>query len=945
MAQPLLQGVMRQIEDLAGRREREAMSDAELLDGFCLRREETLFAALMRRHGAMVLGVARRVLTSTQDAEDVFQATFLLLARKAGQIRKHRSIAGWLYEVARRLSLKSRAQSVSRSKRERIVASMPNNSTNVGTAWSELHEVLDQALLQLPEKYRSVLVLCYLEGRTQEEVAKLLACPLGTVRSRLAQARNLLRARLAKHGFKSTGEALTALLVTVAAGQPAEATLYHQTLTAAVAAASGNSVAGVVSAGAARLFAIGLRSMAVTKLKVVIALALGASFCLGGTAAVAYSFLRPSPERTGPDPFTAGALPPEPSTARMTPEQEPEVRNKTIAISISGRVLGADGKPVGGARVALVDQPHSVSARGDLSHPLAWIHTTADAKGRFHFKLERSKTTRYRNFGLVVRANGHALGVKELNPILTESETVIRLAAEDLIRGRLVDLQGQPAAGVKVHISSVGKGDPGEVVPLSFWDPPKDEIWPAPATTDAEGRFVLSVVNRNQGVALQVRDERFARAMFSISEQDAKPEMTATLAPAQIIEGRILAADTGIPIPHAHFTVYASDQDDFFLGAGVGMEGNADAEGRFHANPFAGKAFTVTAYPPTGQPYLAAMSGFKWPKGNVRHQVDVRLPRGVLVRGKVTEVGSAAPVGETVVQYIPRRDNPNQREEIITGWQGATVTGPDGVFQTPVIPGKGHLLFRSSPDFVPIEVSSGQLDDIGQTGQRLYPHALAALDLQVGQPTKEVTVSLQRGVSVHGRILGLDNQPVQKAVMVHRLDGISETFSWRHAVEIRDGQFEVRGLAPSQSIPVYFLEPEKRWGATIEISSKDAGKDVTVRLVPCAQASARYVDSDGQPVSNQALILYVVVTPGRALRSRGQGLSADEDFINNIDRHNYWNPPRPDKNGRIVFPALIPGAIYRLYRVGKEGLVVHKEFSVESGKTIDLGTVVVEQGH
>src|SRR6516162_11542725 len=198
MAQPLLQGVMRQIEDLAGRREREAMSDAELLDGFCLRREETLFAALMRRHGAMVLGVARRVLTSTQDAEDVFQATFLLLARKAGQIRKHRSIAGWLYEVARRLSLKSRAQSVSRSKRERIVASMPNNSTNVGTARSELHEVLDQALLQLPEKYRSVLVLCYLEGRTQEEVAKLLACPLGTVRSRLAQARNLLRARLAK---------------------------------------------------------------------------------------------------------------------------------------------------------------------------------------------------------------------------------------------------------------------------------------------------------------------------------------------------------------------------------------------------------------------------------------------------------------------------------------------------------------------------------------------------------------------------------------------------------------------------------------------------------------------------------------------------------------------------------------------------------------------------
>src|SRR5262249_8827774 len=157
---------------------------------------------------------------------------------------------------------------------------------------------------------------------------------------------------------------------------------------------------------------------------------------------------------------------PERSIARMTPAQAPEAREQPKEIAISGCVLGSDGKPVGGARVALVEQPRSASAGGDLSHPLEWIHTTADAKGRFHFKLERSKTTRYRNLGLVVRANGHALGVMELNPLLTQSETVIRLATEDLIRGRLVDLQGQPAAGVKVYISSVGEGGPGEVVPL-----------------------------------------------------------------------------------------------------------------------------------------------------------------------------------------------------------------------------------------------------------------------------------------------------------------------------------------------------------------------------------------------------------------------------------------------------------------------------------------------
>jgi RNA polymerase sigma factor (sigma-70 family) len=640
MVRPLLQGVMRQIEDMAGRHAQGTTSDTELLDGFFLRREEPLFAALMRRHGAMVLGVARRVLTNTQDAEDVFQATFLLLARKAGQIRKHRSIAGWLYEVARRLALKSRAQSVSRTTRERLAASMRNNSTSVAGAWSELHEILDQALLRLPEKYRTTLVLCYLEGRTQEEVAKLLACPLGTVRSRLAHGRKLLRARLEKHGFKSTAEAMTAILVTLAAGRQAEAALCQQTLTAAMVAAKGKCVAGLVSAGAARLFSLGVRTLAVANVKLAIFVALGAVFCLGGSGALAYSLLWPSPQLSGRAPSESVAILPEGSIARMTPAQTPQAPKETKEISISGRVLGADGKPVGGAQVALVEQPRSVSAGGDLSHPLDWTHATADANGRFHFKVERLRTTRHRNLGLVVRANGHALSTVELNPLRTQSETVIRLAAEDLVRGRLVDLQGQPAAGVKVYISCVGRGEPGEVVPLSFWDPPKDELWPTPAITDAQGQFVLSAVNQNRGVALQVRDERFARTMFRVSEQDANHETIVTLAPAQIIEGRILAADSGMPIPHAHFTVYASDRDDFFLGAGIGIDGNADAEGRFRANPFAGKAFTVTVYPPAGQPYLTVMNGFKWPKGNVRHQVEVKLPRGVLIRGQVTEAGS-----------------------------------------------------------------------------------------------------------------------------------------------------------------------------------------------------------------------------------------------------------------------------------------------------------------
>lgn len=477
--------------------------------------------------------------------------------------------------------------------------------------------------------------------------------------------------------------------------------------------------------------------------------------------------------------------------------------------------------------------------------------------------------------------------------------------------------------------------------PLSFWDPPGEKLpWPAPVTTDAQGRFLLRQLNRTQGVAVQVRDGRFARAIFSIPEQSKESEVTFSLAPAQIIEGRILAADTLKPIPNAHFTVYASDRDDdLFLGSGIGMDGDADARGQFRAIPFAGKAFTVTAYAPDGQPYLTTMKGFKWPKGAVKHQLDVKLNRGVLVRGRVIEEGNGKPISRAVVQYVPRRDNPNQRSEIIAQWQGAVSTGPDGVFQIIVIPGKGHLLARAEPpDFIPKETSSGQLDGNSPSGFRLYPHGLVSLDLSPDEQPKDLVVALRRGVTVRGRVVGPDGEPVSKCVMLHRLDGIGESMWWRHAVDVLDGQFEIRGLDPSQTIPVYFLEAKKQWGACVQISGKEVGKSITVRLEPCGRAVARYADADGRPVANHSPTLYLAVTPGKLRITPGPGLSADEDFINNIDRHNYWEGPRTDKDGRVTLPALIPGAIYHVARF-QNGWKLHKEFTVRSGETVDLGDI------
>src|SRR5262249_926767 len=157
------------------------------LERFAARRDEAAFATLLHRHGPMVLSVGRRIVRHTQDAEDVFQAAFLLLAQNAGTIRKRNSVGCWLRGVARRLALRVKTQAAHRQTREREAAAMRGTRSGGEAAWDTLQTILDEELAGLPEKYRAAVILCCLEAKTQEEAARQLGCPLGTVRSRLAR--------------------------------------------------------------------------------------------------------------------------------------------------------------------------------------------------------------------------------------------------------------------------------------------------------------------------------------------------------------------------------------------------------------------------------------------------------------------------------------------------------------------------------------------------------------------------------------------------------------------------------------------------------------------------------------------------------------------------------------------------------------------------------------
>jgi RNA polymerase sigma factor (sigma-70 family) len=182
------------------------ISDGKLLESFIIRRDEAAFGALVRRHGPMVLGVCRRVLRNAHDAEDAFQAAFLVLARKAASIRQRELLGNWLYGVAYRTALGAKAAAARRRFKERQVSEPAQREAAAeADVWLDVQPLLDQELSRLPDKYRVPVVLCDLEGRTRKEAARQLGIPEGTLSGRLTTARRRLAQRLTRQGVVLSG--------------------------------------------------------------------------------------------------------------------------------------------------------------------------------------------------------------------------------------------------------------------------------------------------------------------------------------------------------------------------------------------------------------------------------------------------------------------------------------------------------------------------------------------------------------------------------------------------------------------------------------------------------------------------------------------------------------------------------------------------------------------
>jgi RNA polymerase sigma factor (sigma-70 family) len=941
------------------------LSDRQLLERFVGRRDEAAFAALVARHGPMVLGVCRQLVGDHQLAEDAFQAAFLVLARKAHALRDPDRLVTWLCGVALRTARKARTHLARRRRLEQgdIMDIMLDDDAHATIAPAvppadqfvlerEQAEVLHVEIDRLPEAFRSPVVVCYFEGLTLDQAAVRLGCPAGTLRSRLARAREKLRRALTRRGVVLPGVVLAAALDLRSAAASVSPQLCDVTARTAIRFAARGmivSTSAILAREVLRTTAIRNLRAAFTSLVLLAAFAAGAGYWFHSLDALARS-------SEGEPPGEARA---QAARTELHSADSPRPAGAAPAAAgrmyVVGRVLDPQGKPVPNATVNLSARRKllyaSPGSEGCFPTPAA--QGASEASGRFRFDAARVSSAHHAQFGATALAPGYGVGWVDLDPDEDQPSADIRLMPEQVIEGRLFDVHGQPVAGAVVSVSAIWRTLAPTVLrqgqsvenhlegPLLWWGRVHDRPgWPKPVTTDADGRFNLHGIGRGVYARLGVFDPRFAPQTIEVATDAVAGAKTlkAAVLPTRTLTGRVTYADTGRPAPHAEVHIGGPGERGGVREGGVRyLAAEADAEGRFRVGVMPGDRINVWAAAPDGQPYLHASARLDWPKSVAERTVDLALPRGVVFRGKVTEEGTGQPVADAMV---------------CSGGGGWALTKPDGSFAFAVEPHAGYLSVQAPDEDYQLQTISAARFYSGRQGlaTRLYAHAFLPYDAGAGAEAPEIRVALRRAATVKFRLIGPDGKPALD-VSVYSRAVLGPTVAsnlriWPPPwIEVaRRGHFEVHGLDLETEVPVHFLQPVSKLGATVRVSGKMAAQGlVTVRLESCGTAMARLVGPDGQPVTGQpaGVMTTMVVTPGppaRSAETRAGALAADEDVLGRLDPVNHGNGWVADARGRIVLPALIPGATYRIVTRG-----VVRDFVVGHDEDVDLGDVHIEK--
>jgi RNA polymerase sigma factor (sigma-70 family) len=965
MSSPALAAGIRQLRRSLAAQQLTDESDEQLLHAFTSRRDDSAYAALMRRHGPMVLRVCRRVLGNEQDAEDAFQATFLVLARNAASLRNKTALASWLHGTAYRTALKAKQAVARRSKHEgsRVAQLQSRSPANPSDEllWHEVREMLDEEISLLPETYRSVFVLCCMEELSQAEAGRRLGMNERTVSNRLAEVRKRLSQRLADRGVELAALAGAAALLAppVSALPPA---LMASTLEAALATAAGGNAARMVSASVAPLAAPSPPILSIGK--ATLAVLLFTASLLGGGALV--HFQAAAVDGDAPSAEKANSQ----SSAAAAGKEDKE--NAVYA----GRVLDPDGKPIAGAKLYLLYYTPK-----ELPIP---VRATSDKDGRFRFTVDRkdfdqSASARPWDEAIVVAtANGYGVGVPDFQRggRIMPTDWELRLCKDDVpITGRFLDLQGKPVAGASVSIHRLFWPAKEDLAAFLTDLKQKKEVYPAlrahlssgeggwigcdlgkifpPVASGADGRFVLRGIGRERVVTLRLQGPTITSAeLFAMTRPgdavrvaswrrgELGGEMTFCgstfehiAAPGQTIIGVVRDKDIGKPLPRAIVRSYVfAARPRLRIAGQTHLHAVADKDGRYRLDGMPrGEGNVIRAEGPEGQPYLMSLADV--PKGFALEpvSVDFQLKRGVWIEGKVTERATGKPV-HSVIRCAVFPDNTFRKEAPGLTFEGNMNRAWDGTFRFATVPGRSVITAQSLPQPYLTNVGADRIKGLDRL-HLLDPYN-TVVEINPPKDAKSVKcdIVLESGGTLSGSVLGPDRRPLSGT----RVAGLGPAGYWQNE-PLRTAAFTVLALRPDETRLLQFAHAEKHLAGSLLVRGGMKGP-LTVTLKPAGTLRGRFITRDGKPLAD--LVMF----------SDRYGPIADPSMLNKPPDPSIGTFPlsiRTDKDGKFRIEDLAPGLKYRfVLSKGKYALTpdgpTGSGVIVKEGETKDLGDVTVK---
>ena len=960
MPHPTFAKLARAVRGRTAAATRPGESDRELLTRYARDKDEAAFEALVRRHGRAVLAACRHVLSDPADVDDAFQATFLVLLKKAQSADWQDSLGGWLYAVAHRVAVSARANARRRQTREQAAAGRA--ATEAGPpdlSWREAVGVLHEELNRLPAKYRLPLLLCYLDGRSRDEAAADLGWSPGAVKGCLERGRDLLATRLGRRGITLSAGLLAVLAGgSGAAGGPPPG-LVELTVRAACGGAS-PAVAALVRGASPMALAVK------TKLTAAVVLAVGLVGGLAGRPAGADTPAPPAKEAMP----AVGAMP----AARANADRPPAGRTAPGTRTVTGRFVGPDGKPVAGADVSVQGLDAEGPGRAG----------STDADGRFTVTVPAGKKW----LTVIARRDGVGLDFADLDKVRPGETVALRVGKDRPIRGRVVSAEGKPVAGAEVRVTHIlafaGESADGMLthwlkrMPYEGLPAAEKALWGGlgdrPVTrTDADGRFTLAGFGAERFVGLRVNGAGIAEAEASVITRDgfdpgpynaaaaanaarsfgrpmwtlSGPDPTVVVEHEKPVRGTVTDAATGKPV--AGVKVLLSRYNDTLSLLPRNLPAVTDAAGRYEIRG-AKKArrymVEIAADPDAGT--LGSVAWAEDTDGYGPASTDLRLARGVIIRGRLIDKGTGKPVpGFATVATL--RDNPFAKTyppaEGGASGNGFHTTKEDGTFRLVSLPGPVILMGGPAnqtdanglwlrlaytppapdpkyPDYFFNQRGWGVgYYMLGGGMSPLQGNFCRVLDLKPDAGEVTYDIELEPAVPVRVAVRDPDGRPVADAWYT----GASPE-EWHAPTRYKGDDFPAYHILPGKSRRMAFYEPTRKLVGSMTIKAGDS-LPPEVKLGPPGRVTGRLVGPDGKPLAG----VRVSVRHTDRSTEEIQKLIHDQTVV------------ETDADGRFAIADVIPGLPFQLD--GARGRLrfdppkgsAKKTFTTTAGGTADLG--------